>query len=369
VAQVFQHFARSLIDWLFRPKSSGLMAMRTGITLVVIAFGIGWAFDFSLPVEGGRLNLSFDSGKGVPERIVYLAAIVGLVLILGGFVLECVRYAHDRRIQMKKRVLVIEGRGLRDGPGRPLVDAVPATIKGHRQPLLLDLRQKVEDGKIVAPTQILTRIIGLATQIDQLTAGVERSDVTLVYGGLTAVPFTFLTGVMVDDEDNVLVLDWDRRQENWRLLNEEDDGRRFITTGLDDVANSPEVVLAVSVSQPILQTDLEEGFPGLPIVRMTLDGGGLHSHWSDRKQGHLADQFLQTAFELDRRGVTRIHLVLAAPNSVVFRFGRSYDKRNLPAISVYQFEKGSHPPYPWAVAMPVRGISSATISDPPVSAA
>ena len=110
------------------------------------------------------------------------------------------------------------------------------------------------------------------------------------------------------------------------------------------------------MSQPILQTDLEEGFPGLPIVRMTLDGGGLHSHWSDRKQGHLADQFLQTAFELDRRGVTRIHLVLAAPNSVVFRFGRSYDKRNLPAISVYQFEKGSHPPYPWAVAMPVRGI-------------
>jgi len=34
---------------------------------------------------------------------------------------------------------------------------------------------------------------------------------------------------------------------------------------------------------------------------------------------------------------------LAAPNSVVFRLGRSYDKRNLPPVVVYQFENGSLP--------------------------
>ncbi|RWP43842.1 MAG: SAVED domain-containing protein [Mesorhizobium sp.] len=366
--QIFHHFARSLIDWLFRPKSAGIMAMRVGLALVAIAFGIGWAFDLSIPLQGGRLNVSLDSGEGIPGLVVYAVAAAGLLLALGGLTLECVRYTHDHRSQTRKRVLVIEGRGLRDGPGQPLSDAVPRTLKGHRQSILLDLRQKVEDGKIVAPSQILPRIAGLGAQIDQLTAGVDRSDVNLVYGGLTAVPFTFLTGVIMDDEDKVLVLDWDRRQENWRLLDEEDDGRRFSTTGLDQLVSSPEVVLAVSVSYPIIASDLREGFPTLPVVRITLDEGTLHSHWSDRKQAQLADQFVRTAIELGGKGVARIHLVLAAPNSIVFRFGRSYDKRNLPEIAVYQFEKGSHPPYPWAVAMPVSGISSATISPPPIPA-
>jgi SMODS-associated and fused to various effectors sensor domain len=32
---------------------------------------------------------------------------------------------------------------------------------------------------------------------------------------------------------------------------------------------------------------------------------------------------------------------------MVFRLGRSYDKRNLPSVAVYQFENGSMPAYPW----------------------
>jgi len=43
------------------------------------------------------------------------------------------------------------------------------------------------------------------------------------------------------------------------------------------------------------------------------------------------------------KGARRAHFVLAAPNSVVFRLGRSYDKRNLPPVVVYQFENGSLP--------------------------
>lgn len=62
---------------------------------------------------------------------------------------------------------------------------------------MLDLRQKIEDGKIVAPAQLLPRVMSVNAQIEQLTAGMDRSDVSLVYGGLTTVPLTFLTGVML----------------------------------------------------------------------------------------------------------------------------------------------------------------------------
>jgi hypothetical protein len=51
----------------------------------------------------------------------------------------------------------------------------------------------------------------------------------------------------------------------------------------------------------------------------------------------------------------RIHVVMAAPNSVVFNFGRRYDKRNLPELVVYQYERGQQPAYPWGVLMPVAG--------------
>jgi hypothetical protein len=111
----------------------------------------------------------------------------------------------------------------------------------------------------------------------------------------------------------------------------------------------------------IVDDNLRSTFPSLPIVRLALDGGSPHSHWSDSKQGELADQFLRAVIRLSGQGVRRIHLVLAAPNSIVFRFGRSYDKRNLPSVTVYQFENGSIPAYPWGVDMPVGGTSRAAI--------
>jgi hypothetical protein len=72
------------------------------------------------------------------------------------------------------------------------------------------------------------------------------------------------------------------------------------------------------------------------------------SHWSEAKQLALADQFFDTLKQLDALGVQQIHLALAAQSSVVFNLGRRYDKRNLPRVVVYQFEKGQGTRYPWA---------------------
>ena len=102
-------------------------------------------------------------------------------------------------------------------------------------------------------------------------------------------------------------------------------------------------------------------FPGLPVVEMTLEGSGPDAHWSEEKQAALARQFHETAIQLGTKGVRTIHLVLAAPNSIVLRFGRVYDKRNLPALVAYQYERSTTPPYPWGVRMPVAGEQQATL--------
>ena len=102
---------------------------------------------------------------------------------------------------------------------------------------------------------------------------------------------------------------------------------------------------------------------------MDLEGRSSNSHWSSKKQSALADQFFETAKKLSACGVRHIHLVLAAPNSVVFNFGRRYDKRNLPEITVYQFERSQSVKYPWGVRMPVSETAIAAIERtvPPLS--
>lgn len=60
-------------------------------------------------------------------------------------------------------------------------------------------------------------------------------------------------------------------------------------------------------------------------------------------------------------GVARIHLFQAASNSVAFRFGKLYDKRNHPRLLVYLYEHSERVAYPWAVVMTVGGEESSAV--------
>ena len=104
--------------------------------------------------------------------------------------------------------------------------------------------------------------------------------------------------------------------------------------------------------------------PALPVVELRLEPGGSETHWSAAKQQVLGKEFLQTVIRLRDLGVKRLHLFLAAPNSVVFRFGRLYDRRNLPEVIVYQYEQCQKPPYPWGVRMPASGETGGLLCRP-----
>ena len=228
--------------------------------------------------------------------------------------------------------------------------------------MLVDLRQHIQDGLIVEPGAAVGRLNSLPANIDQGANGVDRRDISYVYGGLAPVPFTFLTGLLIDDEGPITIMDWDRHSGNWRTLDANDDDDVFTVLGLEDVsANSAEVALAVSVSYRIDATDVREKVGDIPLVEMILDEGTTGSHWSQEKQKALGCQFLNTVIALGNVGIEQVHLFLAAQNSVVFRFGRLYDKRNLPEVVVYQYQRGLSPVYPWAIRMPVSGVQNAEV--------
>ena len=355
---LLNHFIKEAVAWLFRRRSLPLWIMRLGIICISFSFGAGWIFDISFPFQGGQIEFSFNSAGGVPAFIVYFTTGIGIFLTVVGLVWAIINYRTEQRRIVRKKIFIVEVRGLRDSSGSPLINAIPPTMEGHRDQILVDLRQRVRDGEIEAPEAALDTLKSLPIDLKRRENGVDRRDLTLVYGGLAPVPFTFLTGVLLDDEGKVLILDWNRHAQAWQRLGGADDGKRFQISDLTKVipSGSKEVALSVSVSYRVILEDVQKKVGDMPVVELILDGGSPDCHWSEDKQRALGQQFLNIAIDLSNCGIEHIHLFLAAQNSVVFRFGRLYDKRNLPKVVVYQYQKNTTMPYPWGILMPVCGV-------------
>lgn len=345
----FDKFIAGAIDWLWRKRSTGLSLIRISIPVLLALLGTSWAMKLIVPTKSGPFQFSFDMNQGTPTYLVIACLILTVLLVVVGIVLLII---EERRLG-KNRAVAIELRGLRDTSGDPLKDKIPRNIIGRREQILVNIRRS--DGRILDPEDALQQVDHLPTSISHFEAGADRSDIAYVAGGLAPVPFSFLMGVQLDDEGGVTLMDWDRNGDCWRSLDRQDDGDRFLVSGMDLVGQAKEIVLSVSVSYPTDMSGIAQTFAGQPIVAMTLPKLSTDGHWSEAKQAALAQEFFNTMRALCGTDVKHVNLVLAAPNSVVIRFGRIYDKRNLPPLTVWQYENGQAPPYPWGVSMPVAG--------------
>ncbi|WP_313528353.1 SAVED domain-containing protein [Shinella sp.] len=310
---------REFIRYMFRPRGFEGRIAAGCVPILVTLLGWNWAIKFVAP---GGSSIEMGSSNAIPEWIqwplvVFFSAIFAICVFIGWR-----RFARENELRNRKKVIVIEGRGLREDDGSPLTAAIPAEIVGNRIGVLMDLRQR-KDGVVVDPEELLLDVDSTRRQVQQHAKHGDSQDVTLVYGGLTPVPFTFLSGVVFDDEGRIVVMDWDRTREAWRSLNSHDDGQRFEVDGLDDIRSAKEVVLAVSVSYQVRSENIATTF-SYPVVRLTMSDLA-SSHWSQAKQNALATQFFEVAKLLEAKGVTTIHLLLAGQNSLVFNFGRRYD--------------------------------------------
>ena len=324
--------------------------------VLLTALLAGFALDATVPTPWGPFHFNFTTGGTPTWLYVGVFGVVALFLALGLYLI-----ISELRIERRKRVIAIELRGLRDTSGCPLVKAVPRTITGRREQLLLNLRQG-QDGNIGDPAAAVRRVEALPHDLASREQGIDRSDITYILGGLAPVPLSFLTGILTDDECAVTLMDWDRHTNRWSPLELADDGKRFAISGLDAVAAQTDAVaVAVSVSYAIDTTGVAQKYPGMPLVEMNLQDGNPDAHWSEEKQAALGRQFLETLIALGNIGVRTVHLFLAAPNSVVLRLGRLYDKRNLPAVIVYQYDRREAPPFPWGIQMPVEGKPNAEV--------
>lgn len=358
--ETFDYVVRKFTDHYTRVRKPPLMLITFG-GLLLLYDGIWAGFPLSKLVwsSGGHsLELSADA----PSELFSLArAVVAILLIAIGGIWFYREQQKEHAQSARQVAIVIESRGLRDEDGRSLKEAVSTEVKGRVEELLVDLRRFNRDGRVEDPEGAADEIMQAHQDLRRRRALKDRQDVSLVYGGLTSVPFTFLMGVLMDDQGSVATWDWDRTKEAWRKVNGQDDGHRFKVTWEPPMGQPAELVVAVSTSYPILDENLARSFPGIPVMRLDLEGRGQDSHWSESKQAALATQFLSALKDLEGIGVKTIRLVIAAQNSLVFRLGTRFERRNVPNAIIYQFERNADPPFPWGLQLPAPGATKASI--------
>jgi hypothetical protein len=348
-------FIRSAIAYIFFRPSLGASLVKYGVSLLALLLA-GFSGTVIFPTLSGDILLAFDASTDTAGLLFKTALGVSLLLIAAGLML----ILRDIRRDNRKKVIAIELLGLRDITAKPLANVIAVAHRGHRESLMIDIRQGA-DGRLLTPEAALSRLVTLPHSLSAMMAGRDRDDIHCVAAALAPVPFAFLFGVLLDDESEVELMDWDRSALTWRGLMEDDDGARFAISGLDAVGAASEVVVAIGFSYPTDKAAIAQCFPGLPVLDLTLSGYASDAHWSAQKQAALADQFFELARNLCATSVCTVHLVMAAPASVAIRFGRIYDIRNLPELTVYQYERKQDPPYPWGVKMPIAGEAAAIV--------
>jgi hypothetical protein len=345
-------------EWLFRVRTLEATLVRTGALIVIAAVGIGWVVEGQL----GSVRFRISTSEGPAEQLTTYAFWLGSSLIAAGITIALVRmghqYVHDRR----RKTLIVELRGLRQTPDTPLLQAPLRGVGSAREEVLVDLRQGVRDGDIVAPSRALRMLCQVPDRLRAASAGLDRTKVRVVVGGLAPVPFLVLAGMLVDDESDVMLVDWDRSAKKWCVPQGDDDGEQFDIAGLDQLPNPVrEVVLVVSVSYAVDLRAIAATFSDLPIVTCALPNPRLDSHWAMGKQVRLTRQFRDVLNALTNRHTELVHIILACPASLAVHFGMGYDRRNMPRALVYQYERSNDPPYPWAVMLPTHGMQQAEI--------
>jgi hypothetical protein len=354
-------FFSKCIEWAFRKRGIARNLIAAGLTLTVMAVGGNWAGKLIYKDEARSLDVTVNTADAFPSWVYWSLLALGLLLLVSGVAFAMWEAWRDAIATQRCKVLIVEVRGLHSIPDSPLENA-KISAPGVRHTVLIDFRPQSAQ-ELVSPEAALESICALKPALTALSNGANRSDISIVVGGLAPVPTLVLVGSILDDESRLTVFDWDRSIGDWRETNQVDDGARLRMLSAPTLANGiTEAVLAVSASYEIRDEDLDAKFQSLP--RMVLSSEpplAADRFWSLEKQSLYVVAIRDAIQQLTAAGVKRIHMVLAAPSSLSLRVGMAYDRRLSAELVVYQYERRFTPPYPWGILMPSAGGPSASV--------
>lgn len=154
---LIDHFLRRAIDWLFRVRAVERYLIAAAFSVIVLVFAVPPLVVVVLERVFEVVPDEYRSAVRLLDAAgAWILAMCGIVILVGLCIVGW-RLSSESRSNSRKRVIVVEGRGLRDDDGSPLVTAIPKSIRGQRISLLLDLRNRT-DGRVIEPERAIAEI-------------------------------------------------------------------------------------------------------------------------------------------------------------------------------------------------------------------
>ncbi len=343
------------LKFLYVRRSPSMPFIKVGFFLISSALSVGFFFDFEISYGPLAVSLGGSDRQAWPVIIQWLMFATGFFSLIVGLIVQWRQVKILWEDAQRKRLVTVEHRGLTASINGTVSNSIPPEFIGRREEISIDQTPYVSgNNRVDDPEKSLEEVLHIRRDIDGRVKTVDKKDVTVIYGGLASVPFTFLTGYLIDDDNDVEVMDWDRFKGKWfHIKPKGKEVKDVVISGLKEAETAEEVVVAVSISYKADLPALAKAFPGLPLVHMDSGDYQPNNHWDQNQQQRWAEQFVNLIRALG--GVKKIHLTIAAQNSVAFTLGRNHDRRCSPAVYVYQYERDEDPAYPWAVEVPRKG--------------
>ncbi|MBT6502004.1 MAG: SAVED domain-containing protein [Deltaproteobacteria bacterium] len=175
-----------------------------------------------------------------------------------------------------------------------------------------------------------------------------------VFAGLAPVPLLYAAGVRLSTRQNLRVMDYNRFEQKWHMLDDCDDGERVVVNYPENFIGE-DVAIAMTFTVSIAESQLPSSLTDKTIW-IRLDGRGPRADaFSSEEKMKSA---LRTVHDLirnlrSREGyekIEKVHLFIAAQASTVVKLGSEYQSNIYPEIRIYHFQ-GAEGKYSWAISI------------------
>ena len=285
-------------------------------------------------------NISFGLSTGGNDDILsVIIALVGLVIFI-----------YQILDDLKKKAIIVQHTGIAEIPTinvdsiRPIWDKVfrPITIN-H------DCDRFYKDGIVTDQEGMLRKTQSIKESIENNTCKTNPEYLKLYYAGLVQVPFAFLAGTIFDNTQAVEIYDWDRSKEKWYRIKKSSKPKIKIDIEHPESTVKKQIAIEIAISYDIDRKNTLETVGDIPIVKIQAQTLAIDNASDIESQKYIAAEFHKI---LDKySNIDKIHIFVAAQNSMVFNLGRQVSKRVHPKILVWQYERNGDLQNPWAVSI------------------
>lgn len=314
--------------------------LLVGLGVGLIAPGGVWWLMVALEIKHVNLPVSLTFSFG-PETVTY----TGFILLAIGVFLGIWGVRRVRKTRSSCLIYLRGMPGMHDQP--PIEDLPPRYRFGEVTHLSIDSHNR-------RPQDVLQDIDVLRKMLDDKIFSMNIDAPAIIFAGLAPVPLLYAAGVSLLTRSNLKVMDYNRFEQKWHILDELDDGQHLKIV-YPECPIDNEIAIAISFTLSINQCQISPNLRNKTIWVYLNESAPMADALSSEEK---LKRVLRTLHDMIRNlrsrdgyeNVQKVHLFVAAQASTVFKLGTEYQANIYPDIRMYHFN-GGEGKYTWGISV------------------